>query len=171
MEHKFLPITFLKSLELLITAILSLLFRLPGLSIEMSQKTTETVIKNTSKLFVFGKVAFTDVVSIRPYYIGTSKNTYLRSLGHSFRSMLVGFCIFATLTAVISCYLPKKVNLQLVQEENIPKGMECIMCLSQGRKVLFWPCNHLCSCETCLTKLTKCPICRMEIEYYYKINY
>jgi len=43
--------------------------------------------------------------------------------------------------------------------------LTCIVCLTMQRRILFMPCNHLCSCENCGTNelLTNCPICRSNI--------
>eukprot|EP00981_Chlorochromonas_danica_P002534 scaffold487_cov178-Ochromonas_danica.AAC.22 len=48
-----------------------------------------------------------------------------------------------------------------------PSGMtECCVCLSLPRRVVFMPCKHLCTCETCgmANQLVHCPMCRQRIK-------
>jgi hypothetical protein len=40
---------------------------------------------------------------------------------------------------------------------------ECVICCEQKRSVVFLPCAHLCSCLSCSSKVTKCPICRVKV--------
>ena len=40
---------------------------------------------------------------------------------------------------------------------------ECVICMSADSDVIFVPCGHLCSCQTCGQRLDKCCICRVAI--------
>lgn len=49
--------------------------------------------------------------------------------------------------------------------------MLCCICFSNEKSVLFQPCNHICLCTECATKLItstapNCPICRARITSY-----
>ncbi|RMX67494.1 hypothetical protein DD238_001270 [Peronospora effusa] len=57
----------------------------------------------------------------------------------------------------------KKLDRQ-VEEQNELKL--CVICLSNEKSILCLPCRHLCLCKTCAYRqeVTKCPICRLEIE-------
>ncbi|CAH0485699.1 unnamed protein product [Peronospora farinosa] len=57
----------------------------------------------------------------------------------------------------------KKLDRQ-VEEQNELKL--CVICLSNEKSILCLPCRHLCLCKTCSYRqeVTKCPICRLEIE-------
>jgi hypothetical protein len=37
---------------------------------------------------------------------------------------------------------------------------ECVICKDHHRSIVFVPCGHLCSCESCSQNLTECPVCR-----------
>ena len=37
---------------------------------------------------------------------------------------------------------------------------ECVVCLTNLRKVMLMPCMHLCVCDRCSVNLEKCPLCR-----------
>lgn len=170
-EHKFLPISLLKSLELLASAILSAAFGIKGFIVEVSQRNSEKMILADSKIFVYGNVICADVLAIRPYFIGSSKKDYLKATASKFKTSLVVLSIFSMLTAVAYSQIPKKKPSEIAADVNIPVGMDCIICLSHKKKVLFWPCNHLCVCENCFSQITKCPICRKKVNSYYQINY
>ncbi|KAL4087737.1 hypothetical protein PRIC1_013625 [Phytophthora ramorum] len=59
--------------------------------------------------------------------------------------------------------MQKKLDRQ-VEEQNELKL--CVICLSNEKSILCLPCRHLCLCKTCSSRqeVTKCPICRLEIE-------
>lgn len=50
------------------------------------------------------------------------------------------------------------------QEKSANKGVTtCILCTNMPTAIVFIPCGHVCCCETCRSKLEKCPICRTTI--------
>ncbi|EGZ15422.1 hypothetical protein PHYSODRAFT_510195, partial [Phytophthora sojae] len=59
--------------------------------------------------------------------------------------------------------MQKKLDRQ-VEEQNELKL--CVICLANEKTILCLPCRHLCLCKTCSRReeVTKCPICRLEIE-------
>ena len=40
---------------------------------------------------------------------------------------------------------------------------ECVICMDAEKDIVFMPCGHLYTCETCSSKVTKCPMCRQVI--------
>ena len=50
----------------------------------------------------------------------------------------------------------------------IYKEEECIICLSRALTVLFEPCGHLLTCESCHIKVDKCHVCRKFISRRWK---
>ncbi|RWR95358.1 E3 ubiquitin-protein ligase SP1 [Cinnamomum micranthum f. kanehirae] len=40
----------------------------------------------------------------------------------------------------------------------------CVICLEQEYNAVFVPCGHMCSCTSCSSYLTNCPLCRRRIE-------
>lgn len=51
------------------------------------------------------------------------------------------------------------------KEEPVPEPARpsCIICLEAPKEVLLKPCNHVCGCLGCCSRLRHCPICRAEI--------
>jgi hypothetical protein len=47
---------------------------------------------------------------------------------------------------------------------------ECVVCLTDPKKVLLLPCRHLCLCANCLPLITKCPVCRANFDEYVQIG-
>ena len=57
-----------------------------------------------------------------------------------------------------------------VDEENeeVPDGQLCVICLMRRRRSVFIPCGHLVCCQGCAISVErevapKCPVCRQEI--------
>lgn len=52
-------------------------------------------------------------------------------------------------------------------------GLDCCICLSANKTVLFFPCKHICACEECgiirTPPLTHCPVCREFIKSKTKV--
>lgn len=47
---------------------------------------------------------------------------------------------------------------------------DCVVCLTDPKKVLLLPCRHLCVCANCLVYISKCPVCRAAFEEYVQIG-
>ena len=47
----------------------------------------------------------------------------------------------------------------------------CIICYENEMNILFKPCNHLCVCNNCSSKVDSCPMCRTKIKEKNKIKY
>ncbi|XP_070534855.1 baculoviral IAP repeat-containing protein 7-like [Ptychodera flava] len=50
-----------------------------------------------------------------------------------------------------------------VKYEELLEERKCKICMDKDRCILFQPCGHLVVCDTCSTKLKKCPLCRKQI--------
>jgi tetratricopeptide (TPR) repeat protein len=46
------------------------------------------------------------------------------------------------------------------KEDRNTLGMTCRVCMTEPKTCVFIMCGHYCVCETCMPKITKCPICR-----------
>ncbi|MED6149077.1 hypothetical protein PIB30_059076 [Stylosanthes scabra] len=54
------------------------------------------------------------------------------------------------------------------QNEDVPDGQLCVICLMRRRRSVFIPCGHLVCCQGCAISVErevapKCPVCRQEI--------
>jgi len=60
----------------------------------------------------------------------------------------------------------KSQRKKLEEIEDFKVQNECIICMENERKVIFFPCLHLISCETCaFSRLhNECPTCNTKIE-------
>lgn len=47
---------------------------------------------------------------------------------------------------------------------------ECLICLTEEKRLACMPCGHLCACVPCGYSLRSCPICRQKIESFMRIN-
>lgn len=95
-------------------------------------------------------------------------------------TLVISVMAFATIMIVkrlrkLSRYLLDKFNRhQLLKRTDKLFGVEklktesfmCVACEERPKNIIFKPCLHLAYCSTCESKLevTKCPICRQEIE-------
>lgn len=61
-----------------------------------------------------------------------------------------------------------KNNIDDKKDLIIPK---CSICMEYNSKIIFTPCNHICSCINCSKKLNECPICRKYISRKSEIFY
>ncbi len=53
--------------------------------------------------------------------------------------------------------------------ENEADLNKCIICFEEYRNILLEPCNHLVCCESCISKLSNCPMCQKIFSKYRKI--
>jgi len=53
----------------------------------------------------------------------------------------------------------------------VESGMECVICYERAKDTLLQPCNHICCCSQCASKLSPniCPVCRTAITNKVKI--
>ena len=52
----------------------------------------------------------------------------------------------------------------------LQKRVICVMCLLNERRVMFQPCFHVVSCNSCQYKVEECPVCRTPIDGRLKIG-
>lgn len=57
-----------------------------------------------------------------------------------------------------------KVDLRKLEEKKGGPLPTCVVCLDRSPAVAFVHCGHYVCCQECSTKLSKCPICRDDIE-------
>ena len=65
-------------------------------------------------------------------------------------------------------------NIRLMKEainENrkIQEKENCCMCLTNKVSYIFFPCYHVCSCESCAFRVDRCPKCRRNIENKHRV--
>ena len=50
-------------------------------------------------------------------------------------------------------------------------SLQCCICLSEPKCVVFMPCRHMCACEECglSGRLARCPLCTRKIDTRYKV--
>ncbi len=57
-----------------------------------------------------------------------------------------------------------KLKYQIVQEQKQFKSkIKCIACYTNTSNIMFYPCKHICVCQTCHDKISNCPLCRQSI--------
>ncbi|GMS79875.1 hypothetical protein PENTCL1PPCAC_2050 [Pristionchus entomophagus] len=57
-----------------------------------------------------------------------------------------------------------------------PSTLDCVICLTNRKDILFRPCNHMAVCKDCLPSLMDedeplCPLCRAEIDSHFQVYY
>lgn len=58
----------------------------------------------------------------------------------------------------------KRLESQLARQKNdIASELECVICKSSRKSVVFLPCSHMNTCNGCAQTLQQCPICRSQI--------
>lgn len=63
------------------------------------------------------------------------------------------------------------ITQNISQIENSVDKHLCKICFNSELSILFIPCMHIITCETCSLQIQNCPICRERIEKYQKIYY
>ena len=56
------------------------------------------------------------------------------------------------------------------QREEARDRLECTVCMTAERSVLFVPCGHAAACASCAAELAECPICRAAIVAKHAMN-
>jgi baculoviral IAP repeat-containing protein 7/8 len=60
----------------------------------------------------------------------------------------------------------KEEQVIIVDKDNHETTQNCVVCFNNNIAILFLPCLHVASCETCASQLSKCAVCRHEITGY-----
>ncbi|XP_053396740.1 baculoviral IAP repeat-containing protein 7-A-like isoform X2 [Mercenaria mercenaria] len=70
------------------------------------------------------------------------------------------------LTALTANHSPSELDPKVLQEENsrLIDQLTCKICMDKESNVVFIPCGHMVSCETCAPHIRKCAICRQLIK-------
>lgn len=45
----------------------------------------------------------------------------------------------------------------------------CIVCCDRPRTRLFQPCMHVCTCDECATRVTACPLCKVDVQARWRV--
>lgn len=71
--------------------------------------------------------------------------------------------VFALQRRKIQAPVVKKIQSPVIYEDYAGQSVlgECKICMNQEASFVFTGCGHLCSCGSCASKLTKCPICNL----------
>jgi hypothetical protein len=170
-KHDLFDVSFTKSIEIILLIIISALIGRNNVDVGISEKVSKRVVRAGQRAIVHGDFVNTEKGRIIADFIGSSKETYLKVAEENMVFALVVLGISASITGIIMYAYAEKEKRVEPEEDEIPEGLGCTICLSRKRNVLFWPCNHLFVCESCMKSLTSCPICRKRIQYYYKITY
>lgn len=48
-------------------------------------------------------------------------------------------------------------------------ALKCCICLNSDRMFALSPCFHFCVCETCVLRISQCPLCRRPIDNVHRI--
>ena len=56
---------------------------------------------------------------------------------------------------------------ELLEKER--ESNQCVVCMDRPRSMMMVPCKHFCVCETCSSKLRKCPLCNRHFSKVEKI--
>ena len=61
---------------------------------------------------------------------------------------------------------PKPSEAQSIKEENkkLKEQTLCKICLDKPVCIVFLPCGHLCTCDSCAPAMRVCPICRTDVK-------
>lgn len=54
-------------------------------------------------------------------------------------------------------------------KDQIQDNKKCIICRNNNISILIQPCNHICVCEECITKVNICPLDRKYISSHTKV--
>ena len=54
-------------------------------------------------------------------------------------------------------------DLSNIKIHTYEDSKECIICMDSLKQIVFGPCGHFYTCETCSSKVKLCPICRTNI--------
>jgi len=69
----------------------------------------------------------------------------------------------------LSIELKQYKNLNDSLKNELDEVKNCKICFSNKMDVLCRPCGHLCVCQSCSKRLSKCPICRKDVKQYIKV--
>ena len=47
--------------------------------------------------------------------------------------------------------------------EELRRGQECVICMTNERAIVFVPCGHFVACAECAARIEECPACRSPI--------
>ena len=52
-----------------------------------------------------------------------------------------------------------------IQDSTIEISSTCIICVTNIKSVVLFPCSHMVCCKSCSKHIDKCPVCRNEFDF------
>ena len=114
-------------------------------------------IENDSKNFIIDKIRPIDIkdeLDIENKIIKTKNNILETGLEYEIEK----------LRKQIKEYEKENINNYVTQGDG-----SCCVCYNKLPCVVFLPCRHMINCVECALSISKCPVCRTNIEYSFKI--
>ncbi|CAF2117337.1 unnamed protein product [Rotaria magnacalcarata] len=74
----------------------------------------------------------------------------------------------AASSAQIETKTTEQTNIIEDRKQSIPSN-PCLICLTEEKQLACIPCGHMTACVACGHSLRSCPICRREIEAFFRI--
>ena len=114
-------------------------------------------IENDSKNFIIDKIRPIDIkdeLDIENKIIKTKNNILETGLEYEIEKLRIQ----------IKEYEKENINNYMTQGDG-----SCCVCYNKLPCVVFLPCRHMINCVECALSISKCPVCRTNIEYSFKI--
>ena len=67
------------------------------------------------------------------------------------------------------CIKEKECKELMVKLDDLERQINCCICFTNKVNIVFTPCNHAVCCKECSIRVSKCPICKAEVECAKKI--
>lgn len=48
-------------------------------------------------------------------------------------------------------------------------ALTCILCCDRPRTRLFHPCMHICACDVCAQRVSRCPLCQRDVAARWRV--
>lgn len=134
-----------------------------GLRFTNGEIASNTTLNAGEDVFIIGTVSlFAGKIEIIPDLVSVSKQAYMTLLKSENLRLLWMPLLFLIGTAL--CYFKVKRIEKNLEENNkviAVTDMKCVICKQNQACIVFQPCNHLCTCESC--NVSSCPICHKEV--------
>ena len=122
------------------------------------------VLENPTEYIIYNYVDDIILKKLRhifaPYPVGVNMVFELTTLHIFDRTIIISYKNYCS-----KCICEEKVKIyRITDSSDIPESEKCVICklLCKKNKILV-PCGHVQFCDTCITKLSTCPICNESI--------
>ncbi|XP_017070634.1 mitochondrial E3 ubiquitin protein ligase 1-like [Drosophila eugracilis] len=153
-------------------------------------QTTEEVLKEGSFLTAIGELKLDgDTLRMQtsqegPLVLTTaSKSMLIKRLEDAHRSLIFKLVVCSAISLVLVAFVARKIyrrSKRKMEEASIhnrletqrkrdpsvhlPQDQLCVVCASNPKEIILFPCGHVCLCEGCAQKISiSCPVCRCKI--------